>query len=371
MVKINGLPFISPTIYQSYPDKVDQYYTNTNVSDTLTIPYGVKKITISLIGGGGGGAIFWNTSDKYFAGSGGGSGYIAHYDLVKGDNFLPNDILTVWVGAGGAKATSSTGNGGNGGASQVILSRAGENKATYTADGGEGAKKVWCNISSNSLCLSCGGNGGFGGGGCAPAWYNTIGDSFGGVGGYGGTMKNKQLTPGPYAYSLLQNNGQYVQYNGTYGSQWEGTVWMADRYSGGGAPVEGDKIVADSIYTGSGRFHLFTSNFGNINQYSQQMAGSVRGNYRAFCCMFEDLENSLYYLGPGGNGGQASAYESPQIQGIVPGAYGGGYLDAALNDNPPPGTPCGSGGRGQGVGPGATDASAGANGVVGIRMFYR
>lgn len=369
MVKINGLPFISPTIY--HPDKEDYYYLNTNVLHNLTIPYGVKKITISLIGGGGGGTILWSDLDRYFSGSGGGSGYIAHYDLFKGDNFLPKDTLTVTVGAGGAKATTPTGNGGNGGASQVILSRAGENKATYTADGGEGAKRKWCNLSSASLCLSCGGNGGFGGGGGAPTWYHFIGESYGGIGGYGGTMDNKKLTPGQKAYSLLQNNGQYVQYtNDDY--EGEGTIWMPDRYSGGGAPVEGVKLSLNPlICVGDGRFHLFRSDFNNRDRYSKQVAGSVRGNDRAFCCMFEDLNDSLYYLGPGGNGGQAFAYENVNIQGTVLGAYGGGYLDADLNDNPPPGTPCGSGGRGQGAGNGATDASAGANGAVGIRMFYR
>lgn len=52
MVKINELPFISPTIY--HPDKVDYYYMNTLTPGTVSIPHGVKKITISLIGGGGG-----------------------------------------------------------------------------------------------------------------------------------------------------------------------------------------------------------------------------------------------------------------------------------------------------------------------------
>lgn len=186
-------------------------------------------------------------------------------------------------------------------------------------------------------------------------------------------MDQKKLTPGQGAYSLLPNDaGVYVKYSSNSGYEGEGTVWMPDRYSGGGAPVKKEKIAPDSsIYIGEGRFHLFRSDFNNRNQYSKQVAGSVRGDDRAFCCMFEDLNNSLYYLGPGGNGGQAFAYENINIQGIVLGAYGGGYLNADLVNDPPIGTPCGSGGCGQGAGDDATNASAGANGVVGIRMFYR
>ena len=375
MVKINGLPFISPTVY--HPDKEDYYYLNTNVSYELTIPYGVKKIFISLIGGGGGGTKYWTHTysgiTRYLVGSGGGSGYMAHNILIRGEHFWPKDTLSITVGGGGSAAAASTDSGSDGGTSIVYLKRQGNIISSYSASGGQGSKKFSCNVGANiPLYLSRGGDGGFGGGGAAPAFVNYTGESYGSIGGYGGTMIDKQLTPGYGAYSLLPNDaGVYVQYtNRDY--EGEGTVWMPDRYSGGGAPVEGAKLSSNPlICVGDGRYHLFVSDFNNRDRYSKQVAGSVRGNDRAFCCMFQDLASSLYYLGPGGNGGQAFANELYGPSGIVLGAYGGGYLDAALNDNPPPGTPCGSGGRGQGAGEGATDASAGANGAVGIRMFYR
>ena len=375
MVKINGLPFISPTIY--HPDKVDYYYTNTNTSYELAIPYGVKKIIISLIGGGGGGTNYWihtyGGNTRYLAGSGGGSGYIAHNILIKGKDFQPKDTLLITVGVGGPAAATQTDSGSDGGTSIVYLKRQGNIISQYYASGGQGSKKFICNVGADiPFYLSRGGDGGFGGGGAAPAYDNYVSESYGSIGGHGGTIDDKKLTPGQGAYSLLTNDsGQYVQY-GNQSHEGEGTVWMPDRYSGGGAPVKGDVIISDPlICTGDGRFHLFRSNFNKRDQYSKQIAGSVRGKYRAFCCMFQDLNNSLYYLGPGGNGGQAYAYENPNIEGYVLGAYGGGYLNAQLVDDPPSGTARGSGGCGQGAGANGTNASAGTNGVVGIRMFYR
>jgi hypothetical protein len=93
---------------------------STNCTDsnpcTFTVPDGVFKINVSVLGGGGGGGGHWDTGANGGGGGGGGSG------SGGGMNVLPGQQITdIVVGKGGTAGTIGPGNGpdfrkgGNGG----------------------------------------------------------------------------------------------------------------------------------------------------------------------------------------------------------------------------------------------------------------
>lgn len=127
----------------------------TPSSYAWTVPAGVYRVWLSMAGGGGGGA----SGDGSFLGGGGGSGGITYrYPL----NVFPGDVVTIYVGAGGAGGT--TGSGAPGAATTVITSG-----NTYTAGGGgqgnryngNGSCSDWASMQAAAGSMSQGGIGGY------------------------------------------------------------------------------------------------------------------------------------------------------------------------------------------------------------------
>jgi len=135
----------------------------TSGTGNFTIPAGVTKLKITVVGGGGGsaGSVSGNT------GGGGGGGGAAIKWLT---GLTPGNTLSYSVGTGGTAGTSAPGNGGAGGNSTVATGTTGTPQTITTITGsGGGAGLV-------------GGSGGAGGGG-TNGDLNVPGGSLGGNGG--------------------------------------------------------------------------------------------------------------------------------------------------------------------------------------------
>jgi hypothetical protein len=105
----------------------------SGTSQTWTIPAGVTKLKVTVIGGGGGGgsSTYYAPHDTYYNGAGGGAGA---YSVVYLSGLTPGNTLTYTVGAAGAV------NGGNGGTSS--LSSGSQSITTVTCTGGAGGQSV-------------------------------------------------------------------------------------------------------------------------------------------------------------------------------------------------------------------------------------
>ncbi|MGX9134052.1 glycine-rich domain-containing protein [Rummeliibacillus sp. JY-2-4R] len=139
-------------------------------STTWTVPAGVSKLDVHIVGGGGAGGSF---TSGYYGAAGGGGGYTKP---LLGLSVVAGTSKSIVVGAGGI-APSSSGKGGDGGASSFD---------TYTAAGGKGGGS-----SSESYVGGAGGAGGGTGGGDGINGY-----SFGGDGGFDGANGQASARPG-------------------------------------------------------------------------------------------------------------------------------------------------------------------------------
>lgn len=140
----------------------------TSGTGNFTIPAGVTRLKVTVVGGGGGsaGSVSGNTG-----GAGGGGG--AAIKWLTG--LTPGNTLSYSVGTGGTAGTSAPGNGGAGGNSTVATGTTGTPQTITTITGsGGGAGLV-------------GGSGGAGGGG-TNGDLNVPGGSLGGYGVGGGSL---------------------------------------------------------------------------------------------------------------------------------------------------------------------------------------
>lgn len=152
----------------TYSNRCVVKFTSTTAT-TWTVPRGVTKLWVLVVGGGGGGG-----SDE---GGGGGAG-----GFVENQNFVVSSqsTITLDVGLGGVGATDTSGTAGNDGGSSVF--------GSITASGGGGGGSA---LNVNSV-LKDGRTGGSGGGGAGEdATYRlgvggsaTAGQGFAGGGGY-------------------------------------------------------------------------------------------------------------------------------------------------------------------------------------------
>lgn len=134
----------------------------TSGTGNFTIPAGVTKLKVTVVGGGGGsaGSISGNTG-----GAGGGGG--AAIKWLTG--VTPGNTLSYSVGTGGTAGTSAPGNGGAGSASTVATGTTGTPETITTITGGGGGAGL------------TGGGGGAGGLG-TNGTLNIPGGSLGGYG---------------------------------------------------------------------------------------------------------------------------------------------------------------------------------------------
>ncbi len=226
------------------PDPFTKVFTS---SQTYTIPDGVDKLDVTVVGGGNGGQNNQYSGDTGYSGAGGGGGYVINqYDVA----VTPGSSMSVVVGAGGAVAgvggqskfgtiqsqamnAGSPQNGGSGGgaggaelptyldgknggsdgsagvnqAYRIASSQAGSGQNTTTrgindvlyAGGGGGAGMIYGYPQSHGI----GGSGGAGGGGNGQwrTWggvytAGTAGLANSGGGGGGGTYNGTGYTGG-------------------------------------------------------------------------------------------------------------------------------------------------------------------------------
>lgn len=102
----------------------EQGFTNIEVitsSRTYTVPEGVSKMFVEVIGGGGGGG-FADTSGTNWTGGGGGGGggYAAKIIEV-----TPGQIIPITVGTGGSATTTNSSNGNSSSFGQYISAEGG------------------------------------------------------------------------------------------------------------------------------------------------------------------------------------------------------------------------------------------------------
>ena len=136
-------------------------------SATWTIPAGVTKVRITVVGGGGGGGGVGNCNPQ----GGGGGGGTAIKVLT---GLTPGNTLSYTVGTGGAGGSGGGGAGGGGNTSQVASGT--QTITTISASGGAGA-------GGTGASGGIGSNGDLNIGGGAGNNYSTGGSSFLGGGG--------------------------------------------------------------------------------------------------------------------------------------------------------------------------------------------
>lgn len=122
----NGTTWTSAAAPSSYSGVTSQVFTSNG---TFTIPSGVTKVKVTVVGGGGGTA-GGNSNAQIVAGGGGG----AAIKWLTG--LTPGNTLSVTVGAGGTAGTSAPTDGGAGGNSSVASGT--QTITTITANGGSG-----------------------------------------------------------------------------------------------------------------------------------------------------------------------------------------------------------------------------------------
>ena len=164
-------------------------FSNMNVfatSTTFTVPTGITKVKVTVVGGGGGGAI-----------SGGGGGGAA-IEIVSG--LTPGNTVTVTVGTGGTGGNAGSGTAGTGGQTSsfgAFCSATGGvgGVAAFTTDpplGGLGSggdlniRGQGGGFGYNDGCATLGGTGGssiLGGGSPGKNGTGTAGGAYGGGGG--------------------------------------------------------------------------------------------------------------------------------------------------------------------------------------------
>ncbi len=160
----------------------------TSSSGTYTVPSGVTKIWVRMVGGGGagGGANYDGCPGTYFSGGGGGAGGYCEAIIT-----TPATSYSYSVGSGGIGNTTCSTAGGSGGNTTF---------STFTAGGGLGGSTSSQNSDLGPIVLSAGGAGGTSSGGsvnltgssgypgytCSGNYYAASGSGAGSLFGVGG-----------------------------------------------------------------------------------------------------------------------------------------------------------------------------------------
>lgn len=122
-------------------------------SATVTIPDGMTKCLVTLVGGGGGGGGCSRTTGQVRAGYGGFGGGLKK--LLTG--LTPGNTFDLTIGAGGAGGAAGNNNGQAGG--NTILASGTETITTLTASGGGAGDGVFDELSTAGITSGSGTNG--------------------------------------------------------------------------------------------------------------------------------------------------------------------------------------------------------------------
>jgi hypothetical protein len=191
-----------------------QGITEFTSSGAWAVPNSVERIQVEMWGGGGGGGRSDNSQYSEGAGGGGSGGYVRAILSV-----TPGEVLTMTIGAGGAKATTDLGTGASGSNTQIISDTRG------------------------NLAIATGGTGG---------GMTANKDSLGGLGGTG---------------TIIHGIG--ITRQGNPGDRY---IWTNGSTPGGGIP--GGSAIQGSIGKTSPSYSA-TRNFGS---YGAGGKGGSRGN---------------------------------------------------------------------------------------------
>ena len=176
-----------------------QVFTSTG---TFTVPAGVTKVKVTVVGGGGAGGGATQASCLFSGGAGGGGGG-ASIKVISG--LTPGGTITATVGLGG---TGNTGTGGAGGTSSF---------GAYCSATGCGAGVGGLNVTQGAA-----GAGGAGSGGDANITGSTGGfyaSNYGGASFMGGA--SRAIVALGYASSISGDSGK--NYGGGGGGSYTGT----------------------------------------------------------------------------------------------------------------------------------------------------
>jgi hypothetical protein len=187
----------SITIAQSVFGPNVQVFSSVGSGLTFTIPTGVTKLKVTVVGGGGGGGAFYNSGCSTFLGGGGGGGGAAIKWL---SGLTPSNTLSVTVGAGGSGGSSgNTSSVASGTQSITTVSATGgaAGGAGFFGSGLGGAGGLGSNGDLNiggsagspgAITNGTGGSSILGGGGVATSGSGSTGRPYGGGASGGGSF---------------------------------------------------------------------------------------------------------------------------------------------------------------------------------------
>ena len=134
----NGTTWTSAAAGASYAGISSQLFTSNG---TFTVPTGITKVKITVVGGGGGGGGCVSSSCGETSGSLGGQGGIS---IAYVTGLTPGGTISVTVGSGGSGGGSGGGTGGTGGTSSAAsyASATGGTGGRYNQTGGPGTQGV-------------------------------------------------------------------------------------------------------------------------------------------------------------------------------------------------------------------------------------
>lgn len=233
---------------------------------TWTVPAGVNKVFVGIVGAGGSGARIANSITKRAATGGGGGGFAgAVLDVTAGD------VYTIALGAGGLTDTTA---GVNGAAGQSSEFKTAGGVALLTANGGSGGKTAVA--PSNYV------RGGAGGSSSVDTSVSTYVLTNGGRGGtiwYESEVSGFYLSTGGGASGWLPGDGGHggdIHAFGAYGD---------DRCTGGGgwAGGNGGAIISDhstaSAYAATGGGGFLFDGGGGFHNTTGTLSGGGCGLY--------------------------------------------------------------------------------------------
>jgi hypothetical protein len=213
----------------TYSDRCVVKFTSTT-GTTWTVPRGVTKVWILLVGGGGGGG-----GDE--GGGGGGGGYIENQNFA----VTSSSTISLDIGSGGAGVQDTTASPGGKGEDSTF--------ASLTAVGGGGGGNGY---NASNASIKNGADGGSGGGGAGESSYilgvggsPTSGQGFAGGGGYAARGGG-----GGGAAEAGNTNGASRGGDGKVTNILDGTSNVY--YAGGGGGGGGNSVTSGSVAGGAG-----------------------------------------------------------------------------------------------------------------------
>jgi hypothetical protein len=204
----NGTAWTSAAAAAGYVGPAGQVFTS---SGTFTIPTGITKLKVTVVGGGGGGG--QSTANQGAAGAGGGGGGGTSISYLT--SLTPGGTLAVTIGGAGSA------NGGTGGTSSVASGT--QTITTRSASGGSGGGNA---TASETTVYGGGGDGGIGSSGT----INFAGTDGNYAYASGGASGGSSSLGGGAKGNASQSNGNAGR---AYGGGGSGTYV----YNGGASPV--------------------------------------------------------------------------------------------------------------------------------------